>query len=117
MEQFITPDIATGWVASLIVVAGGVSYLFKNIRSRDLQELRDFNKDLLQKTEFLKKEQEDQQTLLKEQQKKIEGLTAEVIALKKHNKTLEDLVVTALTRYFNENPQMAKDMKSIVKAK
>lgn len=109
MESLLTtiPNTFTGWIITLILSIGGVSYVFKNVRARDMKELRDFNHDLLQKTDYLEKKVEALEKDNKE-------LNSKVKSLEKHSKTLEDLVVTALKQFFLENPQLAKDLNTVV---
>lgn len=98
MEQFLSgiPTTFTGWLASLIVVVGGIFLFWGKKRSGDLETLRATNRD-----------QGDRINLLEEA---VERLQVEVKELKHQNKTLEDLVVVALKQFFFENPKLAKDI-------
>lgn len=44
----------------------------------------------------------------------VKTLNVKVESLEKRNKTLEDLVITALKQYFFENPKVASQLKDIV---
>lgn len=110
METFLTqiPNSFASWIGALVIVAGGITYFFKTVRAKDLEELRKFNKDLLDRTDFLQGKVENLEKNNKELNSKVE-------ALQEHNRTLADLVVTALKQYFFENPDVAKNMQALIK--
>lgn len=100
MIDFLT---LPGFLISIAVVAVGITYIFSQIRSNDMKILRDSNEDLRKSLA-----DNDAKTLKLETQ--VKELTSKVDILEKRNRTLEDLVVTALKQFFFENPKMAKDI-------
>ncbi len=69
--------------------------------------LRDANQDLRERLDDKGKE-------IKELQDNFKILEAKVDVLEKRNRTLEDLMVTALKQYFYEHPDIAKTMQKAI---
>lgn len=93
----ILPASIIGWSAIVIAVIASITYLISKIRANDMKILRDTNRD-----------QGDRIALL---EAAVERLTMQVDGLEKKNKTLEDLVMTALKQYFFEHPDVAQRMQ------
>lgn len=111
MDQFFSniPTTPWGWAVSLIFTALLIFYLFNKVRENDMKILRDANTDLRDSIE--------------DAEKKIVGLNTQVAILnekvailEKKNKTLEDLVITALKQYFFENPKVASTLHKAITA-
>lgn len=111
MEQFLSqiPTTFIGWITTVLIAMGSVSYIFSQVRQRDMQVLRESNQDLRSSIE-------DKGREINMMHAQITTLNEKVALLEKANRTLEDLVVTALKQYFFENPTVAGQLKkSVVK--
>ena len=94
------PSTPIGWFAFILVGAlGGISFLSR-VRANDLKILRQTNQDQGERIKLL----EAAVSRLEEHVRNLEG----------QNKTLDDLVVTALKYYFMENPNIASELKAKV---
>lgn len=90
-------------IAIVVFLAGmGASFAFliSKYREKDMATLRATNKD-----------QGDRIKLLEDAVSRLEG---QVESLEKTNKTLDDLVMTALKQYFFEHPDLARSMQEKV---
>lgn len=109
MDQFISqiPTTITGWVLTIVIAITGVTYLFSRIRQTDMTLLRNTNTDFQIALDMKGKEMD-------KMHQQITILNDKVSVLERQNKTLEDLVVTALKQFFFENPTVASDLKKRV---
>ncbi len=102
MEQLISqaPNTPLGFLALFASIILLCLYAFNKIRENDLKVLREANNDLRSSIEDKGKKIEDLTA-------KVHELETELIAVKTHSKSLEDLVILALKDYFTQNPQAA----------
>lgn len=105
MENILTqiPSSALGWFAAMLGTLGGVVWIFKSIRSADLELLRQTNQDL-------RNAHKDNQEKILNLEIEVSNLRKEMDALKANNKTLETLVSNALTDYFAKYPRRAEEL-------
>ena len=102
MEQFLMnlPNSPIGWIALFFTGVASALLFINTVRRNDLTILRESNKDLRDSLS-------DNEKKLNELEKRVEQLTAEVKILEGKNKTLQELVATALKEYFIGNPEVA----------
>lgn len=107
MENFLNaiPTTFAGWIGSMVFIVLATFYLISRIRKNDMQLLRDANRDL-------RASLEDNKTKISQMHNEVKTLGEKVSDLEKKNKTLQDLVITALKQYFFENPIVAKNIKN-----
>jgi hypothetical protein len=105
MEQFITTIPHS--IPGAVVGAATIFTAFAFIRRNDLKLLRETNDDLRQ----AHGDNQEKIALMAEQ---IKVLQIELAVLKKSNKTLGDLVQSALVEYFKKNPK-AVSVATIIK--
>ena len=102
MNFFLNNPLTVLSFIGLTAVAG--VWFVSRVRKNDMDSLREFNKDLIARDEERGKQ-------IAEMGLNIKSLQDKVLNLEKHNKTLEDLVTTALKQYFFENPVVAQNMQ------
>ena len=100
------PTSIYGWIAVAAAILGGIVF----IRQQAIRSVYDANKELRAIVEDQKKEMEVMKA-------KVLDLQEQVKTLQRQNKTLEDLVITALKQFFFENPKMATAMEDMIKPK
>lgn len=109
MESFFAsiPTTPQGWFITFILLIIACFYLFSRVRRQDMELLRKANTDLRLSIN-------DGEKKIEVMQSEVKILTEKVIGLEKENRTISDLVVTALKQYFFENPTIASDMKKSI---
>lgn len=107
MEFLQIPTNLTGFFIMVFVCLAAGVYIFSNVRKNDMSVLRDANKDL-------RATLTDNNTRIITLESETKLLITKVTTLEQHNKTLEDLVVTALKQYFFENPKVASNIKDVI---
>lgn len=98
--SFQLPTTIYGWIAIIAAIIAG----FVLIRRNDI-------KAITENADQLRKILEDKVKQINDMQTQINHLQVEIDGLKKTNKTLEDLVLTALKQYFFENPKIATSLQ------
>lgn len=92
------------FVGLVVIVITAILYLFSRIRQNDMKILRESNKDLREAID-------DKGSKITGLEHAVNTLEYKVGDLEKRNRTLEDLVVTALKQYFFENPTVANKLE------
>lgn len=114
------PTNLYGWIAIIsAVIAAGVWIRQQKIKSiiQANDELRKRLDDKDDEIVDLNKKINNQQVKMDTQQETIKGMQDEIKGLQRANKTLEDLVVTALKQFFFENPKVASSLEDMVRPK
>lgn len=107
MNLFTIISVVIGIIISLSIIVVAIAFIFSKIRENDMTILRNANKDLRDTLE-------DNNGRIMILENEVKTLNVKVESLEKRNKTLEDLVITALKQYFFENPKVASQLKDIV---
>jgi flagellar biosynthesis/type III secretory pathway M-ring protein FliF/YscJ len=102
MSDFVSilPNTLMGWITTVLATIATVVVIFNKIRQSDMQILRQSNEDL-------RAAHDDNTKKIEELQIEVHKLSDKIRLLENTNKTLEDLVKTALEQFFKENPKMA----------
>lgn len=105
MEQFLTnlPNTPLGWIALFFTGVVSALVFINTVRRNDLTTLRDSNKDLRDALA-------DNEKKLNTLEERVNLLRAELKVLEGKNKTLQELVATALKEYFVDNPKIAIEL-------
>lgn len=103
----VLPTTLLGWIATVLTTGASVIIIFSRIRNSDMQILRQSNEDL-------RLAHDDNTQKINELQKTVKELCDKVKVLETTNKTLEDLVKSALEHFFKENPKMAFEIAKVV---
>lgn len=90
------PSNLYGWLALIAIIISSVLFIGRN----DIKAIRENASDL----RSILEDKDKEINLMKVQ---LQELMVKVEVLEKRNRTLEDLVVTALKQYFFENPKVA----------
>ena len=101
------PNNPISWVVAIGAVIIAIIYTFSQVRKSDMDVLRNANNDL-------RNTLTDNEKRISSLETEIKSLMVKVEVLEKRNKTLEDLVITALKQYFFENPKVAGNLKDII---
>ena len=109
MEQIITslPSTPLGFILTILVTVVSFMTLFSKIRKDDMNTLREANKDLRDSIS-------DGEKRMKLLEAEVSQLIEKVDFLDKRNKTLEQLVVVALEKYFTDNPSIASRIQDTI---
>lgn len=97
------PNSIYGWLAIIAVIISSILFIKRN----DIKAIRENASDL----RSILEDKDKEINLMKIQ---LQELIGKVEVLEKRNRTLEDLVVTALKQYFFENPKVAGTLQDKV---
>lgn len=97
------PTNLYGWLAIVAVIISSILF----IKHNDIKAIRENASDL----RSILEDKDKEINLMKIQ---LQELIGKVEVLEKRNRTLEDLVVTALKQYFFENPKVAGTLQDKV---
>lgn len=97
------PNSIYGWLAIVAVIISSILFIKRN----DIKAIRENASDL----RSILEDKDKEINLMKIQ---LQELIGKVEVLEKRNRTLEDLVVTALKQYFFENPKVAGTLQDKV---
>lgn len=96
----ILPSTLLGWIATVLTTAASVAYIYSKARKNDMDVLRQSNDDL-------RAAHDDNTNKINELQIQVNKLSEKIKVLETTNKTLEDLVKSALSDFFTKNPKLA----------
>lgn len=109
MEQIITsiPNSLAGFLVTVFITVASFITIFSKIRKDDMSTLREANKDLRDSIS-------DGEKRMKLLESEVSRLIEKVDFLDKRNKTLEQLVISALEQYFTDNPAIANRIQNVI---
>lgn len=93
------------YISIFVAVFVGTLYLGSRVRKQDMQLLRESNQDL-------RDAMDDNNRKIGDLTSKVELLSKQVVQLQSEKSELTDLVIRALTQYFNDNPTIAQVVKA-----
>ena len=105
-----TPQTLTDWAGVLSLIASTVLYFFSRLGRQDIALLRQTNDDLRHRLG-------DQDRQIKLLSGQLGDINTKLSELEGKHSSLEDLVVRALTSYFEENPMAAVDQQKSLRRK
>jgi predicted nuclease with TOPRIM domain len=105
IEDFLVhlPSTPIGWLSLFFAGVVASLLLMNRVRSNDLTVLRTSNQDLRDALEDNIKKTTEMEVRIEELDKRIKELQGQ-------NKTLQDIVTSALKQYFIENPGEARKL-------